>query len=40
MINKLKRILREISGGIAKGMIYGNMVLSNGGGVVIEQALE
>jgi len=40
MINKLKRILRGISGEIAKGMIYGNMVLSNGGGVVIEQALE
>lgn len=46
MIHKLKEILSGVSeimngilGGIAHGMIYGNTVNCNGGGVVIREAL-
>ena len=37
MINKLKKILNGISSEIAKGMIIGNMIVSNGGSVIVEQ---
>ena len=35
MKDKLRNLMRSI----AKGMIYGNMVNSNGGGVMIREAL-
>lgn len=47
MIIKIKRIIQgmsvimgDILGGIARGMIYGNAVISNGGGVIITKALQ
>ena len=47
MANKFKRIIieirnlfnREFINSIGKGMIYGNLVISNGGGVRIESAI-
>lgn len=46
MINKLKSIIKGISGimddilsGMALGMIYENVVICNGGGVIV-QALD
>ena len=35
MLKKLKRLLSQI----AKGFIYGNMVISNGGGIYINGVL-
>lgn len=35
MWNRIRKVINEV----ARGMIYGNIVISNGGGVRVEEAL-